>query len=361
MQRGSARRGVFVLTVVVMMVAAGPASFAAGDSDDASLSEGCDSPTEHDLIGAGGKYSTPGGEGWVDVGGVRVWDDGVTLFVQFFTDVDNWRISGIHLHVGDTPDDVPQTKKGNTKPGKFDVKAEFDPWVTETPIFEFPLSDFDGTPVIAAHADLWDSMTISMVSKAGGAYVYGPLNEYAAIGDPSWVNPAPAVATWVHPLWPTIPGATWISNTYYIEGVIAPDTWRLFEDTIPGTVMESYELQTASMVTATADNAEEVYVNGTLVGSDGVVQGPYVDNFEWGTLVDYDLAPYVNEGEDNELSFIVRNYTGGASPQSNPTGLIYEIEADYLRGESGWGAGEDFGGKDWSMYLEYNTGACVLP
>jgi hypothetical protein len=115
------------------------------------------------------------------------------------------------------------------------------------------------------------------------------------------------------------------------------------------------------MVTATVDNAEEVYLDGTPVGPDGEVQGPFVDDFERGTLVDYDLAPFINEGENNELSFIVRNYRFRASPTSNPTGLTYGVAADYLRGETSWGAGEDFPGRDWSMYMEYNPGVCVLP
>lgn len=361
MQWKRSLRGLFILTVVTMMTAAGSAYFDVSHTDNTAVDDLCEA-TEYDLIAAGGNYHrNPGSAGWVDVGGVKVWDDGVTLFVQMFTDVDSWEISGIHLHVGNEPDDIPQTKKGNTKPGKFDVKAGFDPRVTETPIYEFLLADYPDGPVIAAHADLRDSMTMSLVSEPGGADVYGPLPSYAGIADPLWATPVPAVATWVHPYWPSIPDATWISNTYYIEGDIEPDTWRLFEDTIPGVAMGSYKLQTASMVTATADNAEEVYLNGQFVGSDGEVQGPFVDDLEWGTLIDYDLAPFVKKGKDNTLSFIVRNYEFSPFPESNPTGLIYRVEADYLRSESGWGAGKDFPGKDWSMYMEYDTGACALP
>ena len=71
---------------------------------------------------------------------------------------------------------------------------------------------------------------------------------------------------------------------------------------------------------ATADNAEAVYLNGEFIGSDGVLEGPYLDEFEWGTVLPYDVTSQMVDG-DNKLTFIVRNYVGGALATSNPTGF----------------------------------------
>ena len=355
--RNSLRR-VLVLTVALALFAVAPAALAKGKPQPVENVESdvCDAG----LIAAGGNAASA-----VDVGGVTVWDDGTTLFVKYFTDLDHWEISGLHLHVGTVdgdaiePNPVPTTKKGKPIPGHFDVKVSFDPAVTEY-THEFLLAELGPGPYqIAAHAELWDSWTVTAVSEPGGADVYGPLDAYAPLGDVAWGSPVPAVATWLHPLWPTVPGATWISNTYFIEGIIAPDTWRLFTDTITiPAPLEEYELQAATVMMATADNAEAVYLNGTFIGSDGVLEGPYVDEFEWGTVLPYDVTTEL-VGGDNELSFIVRNYVGGALPTSNPTGLIYSFEADYLREESGWGQGTPFkGAKDWSMYIDYTPGLC---
>ena len=77
---------------------------------------------------------------------------------------------------------------------------------------------------------------------------------------------------------------------------------------------------------ATSDNAEEVYFNGILVGSDGEVQGAFVDNSEWNTIVNYTISPVPGL---NTLDFIVRNYAGSNSPTGNPTGLIYKAMINY--------------------------------
>jgi hypothetical protein len=163
-----------------------------------------------------------------------------------------------------------------------------------------------------------------LTSGAGSATVYGPLNEYKPVGDSAWGTGIGAVETWVHGLWPTITDAKWISNTEYIADT-SVSTWRLFE--IPFTIPPgAYNITASAQITA--DNAEEVYLNGTLKGSEGEIQGPFTANYYWNTIISYNLGPDFLEGE-NTISIIVRNYGAGGLPTDNPTGLIYKITIAY--------------------------------
>jgi len=170
------------------------------------------------------------------------------------------------------------------------------------------------------------SETITVVSDTS-VMVYGPLASYAGLGDAVWGAPQSAVATWVHSSWPSISGATWISTSYWIgdDGGSVPDSsWRWFTksvDLCPG----AYNI--AGTITATSDNAEDVYVNGTWVDSDGEVQDPWEDNHEWGTIIDYPFT--VSSADTLNLDFIVRNYPGNSAPTANPTGLIFKAVITY--------------------------------
>ncbi|OGO25612.1 MAG: hypothetical protein A2136_11160 [Chloroflexi bacterium RBG_16_54_11] len=173
------------------------------------------------------------------------------------------------------------------------------------------------------------SMTASASADSQTIYsdtsvtVFGPLDEYKPINDPAWGAAHQAVLTWIHPLWPALDPAFWISNTYYIEGNIAGDTWRMFRKTVD-LCENAYDI--SGTITANSDNAEEVYVNGTFVGSEGTVQGPADNGWWWQTSKDY---PYEATGDTLVFDFIVRNYAGSSYPESNPTGLIFQISVNY--------------------------------
>jgi hypothetical protein len=135
----------------------------------------------------------------------------------------------------------------------------------------------------------------------------------------------PAVETWVHPLWPTIEGAAWISSSYNVEDP-AEDSWRQFLRIgyIPGRVV-------SASINITADNAYRLFVNGKLVGSDGTVYGPgpYPQPWNWQSIEEYDLTSVLRPGL-NCMRVAVRNYgLEGATCQTNPTGLIYRIDITY--------------------------------
>jgi hypothetical protein len=74
-----------------------------------------------------------------DVGSVKVSDDGTSLTVEMTVDEPGWWIGAVHIHVAGDAKDIPQTKKGNPKVGKFDHNVELaEPvkshtWVTTLP------------------------------------------------------------------------------------------------------------------------------------------------------------------------------------------------------------------------------------
>jgi hypothetical protein len=173
-----------------------------------------------------------------------------------------------------------------------------------------------------------------VVSQPGVTTAYGPLYAYASLDSSDWGPGSPAVATWKHPSWPLISGsnAVWISTADYVEDPTV-DSWRKFHDelVLPCT---AYNIDASINVAATSDNAEEVYFNGQFIGSDGEVQGPWVDNHEWNTIVNYPVSPQAGA---NSLDFIVRNYgVAGSTAEGNPTGLIYATSVNFEYPEAIW-------------------------
>jgi hypothetical protein len=73
--------------------------------------------TVTDLIADGGSPETA-----MTVGEVQVWNDAEYLYVQYMVTAP-WCLTKTHLHVAESLDMVPQTKKGNPKPGLFAIQA----------------------------------------------------------------------------------------------------------------------------------------------------------------------------------------------------------------------------------------------
>lgn len=67
-------------------------------------------------------YSTDliadGGDEYLDVGDVIIWQDATNLYVKYVTD-SGWYMTETHLHVSDVLANIPQTKKNNPQIGKF--------------------------------------------------------------------------------------------------------------------------------------------------------------------------------------------------------------------------------------------------
>ena len=280
----------------------------------------------------------------IDVGTVEVWNDTDNLYVKYVVN-DPWRLTETHLHIffdDMNYTDVPQ-KNGNPIPGKFDYKDEHD-CVTEY-TYTIPLTLVPEDELfIAAHAVVADtSITMEeVVVSRPGIDVYGPLGEYAGLGDIIWGSTNPAVATFVSS-WPSILGATWISTAYYTEEPVENKSWRWFHDEI--NLPEKGYYIAGSVVLATADDTGEVYFNGESAGSNVVL----------GVLTEYSIEP---QPGPNTLDFIVMNSSqtdvDPVTPETNPNGLIYKATVTYYPEETAWGAGLGFPGANWATYFTYN-------
>jgi len=313
----------------------------------------------------------------IPVGTVSVWNDTENLYVKYETTGD-WVMTQTHLAVADSADGIPQ-KNGNPIPGQFPYSTKHDPAVTEF-TYTIPLVNPITPLYIAAHAKvqlpeiLSDPITARVASgdSLGGVLLDNVL--HIAEGDSGYPidystypyaysgTPSPAVLTWVHGDWPAIAGAQWISDTYDVEDP-SVNSWRLFTRNI---VIPSNAVNiSGAMMMMTADNAEEVYLNGVSVGSDGEVYGPFVDNQEWNNIQTFsglNLLPGTNT-----LEVMVRNYFGSGG---NPTGLIYKMDYEYqlvereLQVETAWG-GEAIGqlpfeGKNWATYFNYTVQSVLV-
>ena len=312
------------------------------------------------LVADGGSEATH-----VDVGTVSVWNDSENLYVKYET-IDGWEMTATHLEVATLEEDIPQTKKtGNPKVGKFSEGDSYATPVTED-TFTFNLVAEGWSPetplFIAAHADvqkLSDVITATLATGNGTDNVLviaeGSPNYPVGYPGPSYGGtPSPAVLTWVHPLWPSLAGAQWISSALNVENP-PPNSWRLFTRNFS---VPSNAVNLSGTLQITSDNAEEVGLNGSPVGTDGEVYGPFIDNQEWKTILSHAVSP---QPESNTLEVMVRNYAGSSSPTSNPTGLIYKMDYEYqlLRTETAWGGwydGTRFTLKgNWARYFTYEV------
>ncbi len=288
------------------------------------------------------------------IGHVNVWNDADTLYVNFVSMGDCFLET--HVAVGDELSDLPQTKKGNPIPGQFQYSDPHS--CVQDYTYDIALDDWAvGTPLyIAAHAALGQEMSMTVASAADGkTTVYGPIYEgYAGPGAEEWQEEKPALSTFVADGWAGISGAEWISSysdypeAWTSEGFV-PESWRWFhrELNVPGPVKEA-------KLTANADNAEEIWVNGTLGETDGEVQGAFTDDHEWEYVEGPDFVD-IYEGT-NALDFIVRNYPATSAGQRNPTALAYKLDVTYYEdGETAWAGEEPFEGKNWATYFTYTV------
>jgi hypothetical protein len=93
-----------------------------------------------------------------DAGEVLVWNDADNLYVKYVTAGD-WCLRETHLHVATALADIPQTKSGNPKPGKFDLKASH--YCAAETVYVLPLTWATDTELyIAAHAEI-DAISVS--------------------------------------------------------------------------------------------------------------------------------------------------------------------------------------------------------
>jgi len=108
-----------------------------------------DDPFVTDMVAGGGNEASA-----IDVGDVRIWNDTDYLYVDYVLgdDQPDWCITQIHLKVATSLEGIPQTKKGNPIPGKFDYISDYECTRDPEPI-KVPLEWGPETELfIAAHA-----------------------------------------------------------------------------------------------------------------------------------------------------------------------------------------------------------------
>jgi len=123
-----------------------------------------DDPFVTDLIAGGGNPASA-----IDVGDVLVWNDGEQLLVRYHVTAQDWCLTETHSHVATSADAIPQTKKGNPIPGKFDFSATLDCVTSFTLVV--PMTWEPGVQLfIATHASLQNPTVV---------YSNGPWTETA--------------------------------------------------------------------------------------------------------------------------------------------------------------------------------------
>lgn len=316
------------------------------------------------------------------VGEVRVWNDAENLHITYVIDAPGWYLTETHLHVDCRESDIPQNKKGNPRPGKFEFGTdhEFSEEVTKEP-FVISLDDIVCcNPVIAAHAVVCkigeEVQEFSFVSNnetltAGWTNVdpeSDPLNP-AKYGGDDWVNAVDLSSpnsSWYSENTDSFLGAYWISTYDVLEGPVGEDSWRLFKEDFN---IPSEAVNISATLHMAADNAVKAYLNGVLGGGTDLVFGsegypgnigsqPYYFKTDQGPFY-----PDIQPG-DKTLAFVVRNWFGSGT---NPTGLLYKLDCSYqlLECETAWGDGDRFveandpddpgvhGGGNWATYFTY--------
>ncbi len=300
-----------------------------------------------------------------DVGDVFVWNDAATLFVEIDL-ATGWCMTESHVAVASSPQGIPQTKTGNPIPGKFAEGASYDP-CEDTDTFEFALSGFDTTPVIAVHMKVWEmtTSTVTIVSDPGSSNKVAFAETYPVFGAPvDAVVPTFAASG----IWPALSGASYISDRLPGDPFNL-NRWRKATEalTVPGWPV-------GGQLWVNSDNYEFAKLNGIEIerdddGPTATVEGTAPEPLgggpqTWSTI---ESAAFMPAMGSNVFEFVFRNSTweGCCGFIDNPTGLIYKAEATYYaHSESAWAGTAvgvtPFSGANWATYFAYGVQSYVL-
>ena len=295
-----------------------------------------------------------------DVGDVEIWNDGVNLYVKYIVSKFGVYLTETHVHVGESLDDFPLTKKGSPKIGKFDYSMDHD-YETEF-TYTIPLGNWGPDILVAAHA------VVKSMPSGGG--LCPTLPDQVEVDLTLRLTPSYFLTV--------ISGGTNLDGTY--DGWCI-DIHHLFED---GThdVICSYE---------------DPLPTGLVL---------YPDNFDLVNYIlnqDYSLEPYTPNDIQCAIWILLEGELptlGGGPPEhtlANVDAIIADAEANgegYIPGcdeyiviilkpvnpskqlsiikvprpcdydETAWGDGTNFsatrvgnGRGDWSMYIPYTVEA----
>ena len=188
-----------------------------------------------------------------------------------------------------------------------------------------------GVVAAPAFAVVTDGAHYYSGSTIEAAQVYGPSYSYLPVNDAGWGTSVPAELCWKHTSWPLITGspAQYISNSYYITGNIGTNQWRWYRIMVGEIPGNAVNIVPSGYMKVNSDNADRTFINGREAGTDGEVEGAFVDNHEWATIQNYALQPGDMKIGKNYVDVIVRNYAGTNTATGNPTGFIYDFSATW--------------------------------
>lgn len=324
-----------------------------------------------------------------DIGDVEVWNDADNLYVKFVYTGPDCGFLEVHLQVDEDQFSADiLTKKGNPIPGQFE-KYFSDGCFTEH-TFTYDLAEEGFAPndilMIAAHAAMGieeamtivsgDGQTVLTQRRSGNATIFTPLNQAAVLAwepGPAYPNDGSDDSGWEgNSLWdqrlsidlrPT--GADWIWESYRVL------------DPVYGTVLTfqrtfdiGYPIDGNLLITC--DNGYEVFLNGTSLGSDNVygewrtsdLKQEFVDVNGCDAVGSYPLIDAMLEGTnvltiDAPNEYFNTDDSGNNAPgtaSSNPGACIFAMDLSYYAdGETAWGEGFDFPGKNWATYFTYGV------
>jgi hypothetical protein len=310
------------------------------------------------------------------VGTVEVTNDGDNIYVkyQLYQDKidDGWRITETHVHVGIAIADFPLAGKlkDNPVPGKFAYPGYFNPGVSE---YEevIPLGDWeaDQEVIIAAHA-----VVVRIDAKSdcltvlSGDRVSQTTDALWSEDEETWY---PAFLTFEHPAWADVGDAAWIWRTATTdpqeEYANVPEGGWYFKHAFD---LPLTAFNIVGTISANADNAETVAVNGVPLLADGTMNRDGPDNNDYKDVETANLAGSVMPGS-NEINIRSMNYfdydnnpTGGPSSLygdglTNPAGLAYSLTVCYdytevVCSETAWADGTRFTQQgNWGTWFKY--------
>jgi hypothetical protein len=346
-----------------------------------------------------------------DIGDVKVWNDAEKLYVQFVYEGPDCGFLEVHLQVDedDFSEDI-LTKKGNPIPGQFEKSFSGGCFKDYTFEYDLALEGFEpgDNLLIAAHAALGLAETMTIVSDTstdvtevnGTPVTANAVLANEPVGYPNCASYTPdgTGSAWDNSV--NIPGAHWIWNTLNPERPIQGDVVTFNKTfTVPG-------LPNGGTLYITADNGYKVTLNDVPLGQAQLGPGfpttlkettdttPQAGDWGvasqgWQSVESYSLGELMSGV--NTLMITAANeymwnttdqyqgkdyYYGSWDPSGgsvnpdpfpgygisvdnicrNPGGLIFKATVDYYAdGETAWGDGEDFPGKNWATYFTYTV------
>jgi outer membrane protein OmpA-like peptidoglycan-associated protein len=134
----------------------------------------------------------------------------------------------------------------------------------------------------------------------------------------------PAVATWVHPSWPSLKNATWIWTVDKVSSHEAAHGSPII--TFRRTFRYDGPADAHATLMITADNAYQATLNGKALGSNGALDPTSNADAQWHSFDSYDVAlkPGTNELVVKAINYHWP-YGGSATPEQNPAGLVFSL------------------------------------